>query len=358
MCVLTALTLLTMLSRIGDDSTPILALDGLDPVALAGGKELPGSAGRVVDLGKYRYQFATDESREIFQKAPDAHKIQMAGSCARMGLLTGYGDPSRWLVHDRKIYIFASDQCRESFAKDPARFLDAAATEPTGSQAESEAAAKLLDKAISAHGGAERLKSLKTLRRDTTLTYGSGATATTGKQTTTMRYPNAIRLDDDWGTSKYGDATDGRTGVRYGRETHAMEDIERDCLQQRIAHDPMMLLKAAAEDDANLRTFARGSEGEGDVKRSLIEFWWQGAATLLVIDDATGRVVESRVVDHKIGRDIETRSRFSDFKAVDGLLLPFAVESVVNGIVVSDPMTSIKDYAVDFDVRDEMFTKP
>jgi YHS domain-containing protein len=102
------------------------ALLGHDPVRLTEGREVAGRDTLDVTHGRYRYVFETEETRASFLKNPDAYAIQLEGACAFMatsGAAPGSGDPSRYLVYDRRIYIFASENCRNSFTVDPQRYL-------------------------------------------------------------------------------------------------------------------------------------------------------------------------------------------------------------------------------------------
>ena len=105
------------------EAPPPAALRGLDPVLLARGREQAGKADLVERHGRYTYAFATPETRSEFRADPTAFAIQLDGTCAMMagsGGPPGSGDPDRFLVHEGRIYIFASESCRESFARNPA----------------------------------------------------------------------------------------------------------------------------------------------------------------------------------------------------------------------------------------------
>jgi putative intracellular protease/amidase/YHS domain-containing protein len=107
-------------------SAPRAALRGLDPVLLTEGREVAGLESLEATHEGYRYLFATEASRAKFLQAPTTYSIQLQGACAlmaRSGSAPGSGDPSRYLVHDRRIYVFATESCRDSFKADPARYL-------------------------------------------------------------------------------------------------------------------------------------------------------------------------------------------------------------------------------------------
>ena len=108
-------------------SPPVLG--GLDPVVLAGGEEAAGKADLWADHAGYRYRFVSTATRQRFLADPDRYGIQLGGACAFMagdGAPPGSGDPDRFLVHDGRIYIFATEGCRTGFRADPQRYIAAA----------------------------------------------------------------------------------------------------------------------------------------------------------------------------------------------------------------------------------------
>jgi YHS domain-containing protein len=101
---------------------PVDALDGLDPVLLIQGKEVPGKSALSAVHGGFTYLFSTADNTAAFERSPDKYAIQLGGLCARMGRSTG-GNPSDFLVHEGKIYIFGSSECHKRFAAAPASYL-------------------------------------------------------------------------------------------------------------------------------------------------------------------------------------------------------------------------------------------
>ena len=340
-----------------DDESPILALGGLDPVALVAGKEVAGAPGRSVTVGKYRYLFESDESRRIFETDRDSYRIQLAGSCARMGLLTGLGDPRRFTVHDKRIYLFASDACRSAFEKEPGRYLEATIKAPAGSPTDAMRGRELLTKAVEAIGGADRLRELERLTIETKHQYGSGTSVTEGEHTTTMIFPDSYRVEEDWGTSRYADATDGKRGMRYGRETFEMEVAEVEHLVRQCAQQPLMILRASITPSSGLAAFARGIEEHEGREVQLVEVWWQGAATVLGLDESH-RVVFARVAEAKQARTTQRETRFGDFRDVEGFSLPFEIKALVDGKPVDQPKVVVKGYRPSDDTSTTLFVEP
>ncbi len=176
---------------------PALALKGLDPVALAQGREVAGREELELVDGLYRYRFENEASRASFRADRDRYAIQLGGGCGRMGPLSGLGSPDRFLVHEGRTYIFASDSCRSSFAKAPERYLEGDDTPPEGDTEARRRGAELIERAAKAVGG-EALDQLGSVAFDLTLTYGEGEKAQTGSRRVLVGR-EVYLLEERWG---------------------------------------------------------------------------------------------------------------------------------------------------------------
>lgn len=121
----------------GAQAAPVVTvLKGFDPIELIDGREVAGSESISITRGRYRYLFATEANKRKFEKSPEEHQIQLGGGCGRMGSLSGAGNPDRYYVFDWRIYIFASEQCRNGFKAAPEKHLEAPDAPPSGTPAE------------------------------------------------------------------------------------------------------------------------------------------------------------------------------------------------------------------------------
>src|SRR5919106_1006110 len=131
---------------------PVEALDGVDTVILLKqGKEVFGKQAFRSEYGRFTYLFSSAETKAEFDKTPGKYAVQMGGLCARMGK-TVTGNPSDYLVHDGKIYIFGSDACHKSFASAPDKYLPKPAAAMPRDPASTERGLALLDKAVTKIG--------------------------------------------------------------------------------------------------------------------------------------------------------------------------------------------------------------
>ncbi len=136
------------------------ALRGLDPVLLTRGVETAGSATLTRDRKGYRYQFASEANRAAFDRMPEQFEIQMDGACARMGPASGAGSADRFLVHEGRIYVFASEGCRRTFSQDPANHIEWPEPKPNPPAELRRRGAELLEQAT-AHAGTATFQGMR-----------------------------------------------------------------------------------------------------------------------------------------------------------------------------------------------------
>lgn len=100
-----------------------LALRGVDPVAfIEVGNRIPGHASFAAEHEGVAYYFATARNRDTFAKNPDRFIPQNGGFCT-YGVSLGKkfdGDPSYAAVVDKKLYLFLNEGVYREFLKDQA----------------------------------------------------------------------------------------------------------------------------------------------------------------------------------------------------------------------------------------------
>jgi YHS domain-containing protein len=308
---------------------PELALAGLDPVALCKGEELAGDEAHTVDLRRYRYRFANEVNKQTFESDPERWCIQLGGGCGRMGPLSGVGDPARFAVHDGRIYIFASDGCRSGFLKHPASFLEIADPIAEGSEAERAAAHELLDLAVGALGGAERLRTLRSVAmRDEREEDYQGRKVKAGSSLL-LAAPGGIRSESWWDAYHVARVSVVRAGFTAERSSADAErtvwdfDDSQALLHAKTAlREPIALL--AVRDRGGFVAVARGErEVDGRQARGVAVSFF-GATTTLWIDVEHGRVLGASY-HGRLGSsgNAHVELRFEDFREVGGFVLPF-----------------------------------
>jgi len=310
------------------------ALRGLDPVALCEGREVAGVATRTRTRGEYTYRFADERTAARFDAEPERFEIQMGGGCGRMGPLAGKGAPDRFCVFDGRVYIFASEQCRTAFQKDPPKFLEPDDVAPAANDAARTRGVALLEKALAALGGAEKVDALKSLqisrvkRTAKTGADSKPAGESVEKWKLTVAFPNSFRIDqswDDWDSFRVmirgkggadGDAFFvGETTPPEVLHPTARREMWRDLLRQ-----PLVLLRHRRE--PGFLAVAGEKRTVAGVEAEELNIHYSGTTTTLSVDVA-GRIV---AVGYR-GRGPQfwfgaVEHRLSDFVEIGGLTLP------------------------------------
>jgi len=327
-----------------------LALTGLDPIDLARGEERAGAADLELPLGRFRYRFATADNLATFRAEPERHAIQFGGACARMGPLSGAGDPARWLVHDGRIYVFASDQCRDGFRNQPARFLDADVPRPPGDPA----GAALLARAVAAHGGGDRLRAWRTYAHEHRRVEGD----TTQVWRLRIAFPERWRTEHDYLQAKQQwhfanvVTADAAFSVVQDKTEPMHQSARREATHQ-LLRDPVVALRRAL--DRPHAATAVGKTKVGGTAVDRCELWLDGAVVTLGVG-ADGRVLT-----------LSCRARgpqlwfgaldlaFDDFESHDGILVPHRVRATFDGKPAPTLDEARQEVAVDAPVDDDQF---
>ena len=97
------------IAQSAQDAVPVL--EGLDPVMLVQGKEVQGNLKITLTRGNFQYMFASEENKTAFEKDPASYEIQLNGACARMGPPVR-GNPDLYTVYQGHIYILVLKNAR------------------------------------------------------------------------------------------------------------------------------------------------------------------------------------------------------------------------------------------------------
>jgi len=98
-----------------------LAVSGYDPVAyFTESKPVKGNPAITLDHGGAKYQFSSDANRDSFRKDPDKYVPQYGGFCS-WAVSHGYtadADPLAWSIHEGKLYLNINRSVHRSWIKD------------------------------------------------------------------------------------------------------------------------------------------------------------------------------------------------------------------------------------------------
>jgi YHS domain-containing protein len=345
------------------DVLPVL--EGLDPVMLVQGKEVQGELKISVTRGKFQYLFANAENKASFEKDPARYEIQLEGSCARMGAPVG-GNPDLYTVHQGRIYIFGSEECKKRFDAAPQNYLETsneAAAKPAVTPEALGKAKALIEKAVAAMGGASRIDDLISYQEKSTTAQTRRQGEVEVKSSLTIVFPDRIRFEQvmpDWNDpSKVrqmamvisaGEAFGIMSGV-----ARQLPDSARIGQEKEVNRRLLSILRARKS--LNPTAIGSGKIGETPVEQVAIEV--DHASYTLGIDPATGRILSSsswrRGPEGNFGQFIQT---FSDFRTVDGLNLPFKITGTFNNQPWKEQSPTIETIAVNQKIDPSLFEKP
>lgn len=332
---LAAFALVAMLApRASAAETPELVLRGLDPVELCAGREVAGVESLTETRSGFVYRFANETNRARFRERPDELAVQFAGACGKMGPLSGRGAPDRFHVHEGRIYLFASDGCRASFLREPAKFIDRADPPPEGDAEALKRGAELMALAVRGLGGEEPLAQTNNVHVRTVTTRAGDET---GLRITTDRwivFPGTYRLDTNWGSGGYAWLLTPRGGYLPAETSPAVEDSVRAYMARELYRNPVAIVMAWRRGD--VRAVALAPVERAGRKCVRVAASVQGATTELTLDAENGRCIETEYRGRGgigIGRLVR---RFSEFRPVGRLCLPFAVEIEIDGVTAPD----------------------
>ena len=357
---LSVLTAILCLSFVVSAQTPkqvVTVLKGFDPVELVNGKEVPGQESLSVTRVRYRYLFASEANKKTFEKSPADYQIQLGGGCGQMGSLSGAGNPDRFHVFNKRIYIFASESCRNSFKKNPDIHIEAPDAVPTGTAAEKKRGQELIALALKGFGGAAKVDAVKNYQMKIKLGYKSGNQISEYPQTKTVAFPGNFRDEYDWGASQTGDVLSANGAVSLtarNSESDAWlrEEPVKAALERALYREPLAIFKARKE--KGFVAFAAGKAKVGEAEVELLKVGFKGATSTLGIEPKSGRVLQIAYRDRK-GAFGDVVKTFSDFRAVDGVMLPFGIAESFNGKAVISPTVSVESIAINGKLDAKLF---
>ena len=314
------------------------ALEGLDPVMLVQGKEAQGDLKISVTRGQFRYLFASEANKTAFEKDPARYEIQLGGACARMGAPTR-GIADLYTVHNGRIYIFGSEGCKKLFVAAPEKYLTPARTAFNPTPEASRKGQELLEKAVVALGGATKLDSLTSYHQQcvSAQTRGQNNELEVKVQNDLLvAFPDRIRLGrampDFRDPAKMMQQTlvllpGEEFGLGGPRGTFQVPTAARELEENQLRQHPLFMLRERKQ--AGFKAAALEAEKAG-VERVAVEF--KGEQYVFGIEAASGRVLSmSRKQRGRSGDFGELVQTFSDYRTVDGLMLPFKITATFNG---------------------------
>lgn len=289
----------------------------LDPVELVAGREVHGQEAISLKRGLFMYRFVSEQNRDKFRSEPERFEIQLGGGCGRMGPLSGIGQTSIFAVHDERIYIFASKQCRAGFLKAPEKLIDRPDPQPSPTDESRARALAMLDRAAARAGHPEKFRS-RPLTLTRTRKVISGDREYENLNRITVGFPNRFRRDVMWDSDRWSYVTTGQKGwIEKPGNVREMANVQARAHRRRFLSHPLVVLSNRNRKDF-VAEILPPIEVEGRRLRR-VRVWLTGVATVLGIDEADD-IVSATVRDR--GQSlafVQVERRYDGYEDIEGL---------------------------------------
>lgn len=333
----------------------------VDPVELVAGREVAGQESIHADHHRYQYWFSSEANKAAFLKEPARYEIQLGGACGRMGPLSGEGSPDRYLVHEGRIYIFASDACRNAFQANAVKLLDRDDPAPTGTPEQMRDGLALIEKAVAAFGGAERIDGLKSYSEEFVEDVESGGKTYRHRKGWIVGGSGALRLEEEWDDWKWAAVRSGAEAwftqtSSTGRESWSMHPQQVQALEREFRHHPLVILRARKSPGfvAVAGDTISTSVGGQTVELKTVTVGFGGKTDVLGIDTESGRILAQRYRGRNSSMMFTELDRmFEDYRGVDGLVVPHKVTASSDGKPLKDGTYTLAGVRVDAAVEAE-----
>ena len=353
------------IAQSAQDAVPVL--EGLDPVMLVQGKEVPGNLKITVTRDNFQYMFASEANKAAFEKDPARYEIQLNGSCARMGPPVR-GNPDLYTVYQGRIYIFGSGECKTRFEAAPANYLEAESEPKTKVAPTPEALKKgraLIEQAIRAMGSAKLIDGLTNYVEKTTSLQTRQGSDVEVKTNLTILFPDRVRLDrviPDYTnpsvmrqTAVVITPSDAFAIMPNG--IRPMAGASRIDQEREINRRPLAILRARKNPSFNPAATGSANVTETTVEQVTVEM--DGTSYILGVDPASGHILSQSYRRRGPGGDFGQITRvFSDFRTVGGVTLPFRVTATFNGQPCKEQSATVESITLNGKIDPALFEKP
>lgn len=311
------IVLLGCLTAIASAQSPtadtLIPLEGLDPVMLSQGKEVQGDMKYKVTRGRFQYLFANEENKSTFEKDPSKYEIQLDGHCARMGAPTT-GDPDLYAVHNGRIYIFGSEECQTRFKATPEKYLEVPVAPKSPSAEMIKRGQELIAKAAEAVGS--KLDQLRSLQR-------TDLRENQVKNNLVLSFPDTLRQETIRPNFTLTSIiTPSDSFIVVNNAARPMSEANRAAIYKELNHDLIVLLRARTRSEFKASLSSNG----------VVDVELPGFITTLGIDPGTGRVLSQTYTGRGPGGLVgQIVINYSDYRTVEGMSLPFKMTVTFDG---------------------------
>jgi hypothetical protein len=231
-----------------------------------------------------------------------------------------------------------------------------AAKEPKQESRVDSPASRLIDRAIEAKGGLERLRAVRTARADTQTTLVTAGGRIETASSTYIAYPDRYRVEASLPSGRLVQVyAGGDAWVRSPAGLVEASPEDRERFRAGAGRDIISLLLRAERGEISARALPEVREGAQRLQVLELAPDTRDAVTLF-LDPATALVVKQRYTADGPAGAAEAEELFSDYRTVDGIQVAFrAVVRQAGATVVEREVTR---FAINIPLDDALFRKP
>lgn len=214
----------------------------------------------------------------------------------------------------------------------------------------------LLEKAVTATGG-PAVDSVRTLEIRSGLVWKEGEQEYLGEHILQVAFPERFLEEEVWDQSRYGHGMTPRGGFRFsGTKVLPTEPVVDRAMWADFLHHPFVLLHL--RNQPGLEVAAAGTGMVGDQAVDLVHVRFHRNATEIALDQKSGRIVRISFRSWGAGGVGKFDRHFSDYREVDGRLIPFAVREEFEGKPISNLSVTPASVKFNQDLDAARFVRP
>ena len=200
----------------------------------------------------------------------------------------------------------------------------------------------LVDQAIAAKGGLEKLRGIKTILAKQTLVNQVSNGQVTSDSTNYIEYPSRFRVETQTPTGLVVQGFDGtQSWMKDSRGIHdAPESVARDA-RASLRRETVALLLAAKDGTLTPRALPDVRDASGKVSHALELSARDLNPVILYVDPASGLITKQTFVADAPNRPL-VEEEFSDYRAIDGVQVAFRAVRKVGDLNVERRVSEIK----------------
>jgi zinc protease len=277
---------------------------------------------------------------------PDRLSVVLVGNAAAFGSsLRGVGFNTYETVDLASLDLMAADFKRATGrigaaalprfrmpSRQPFSYQQSPAAGAAAASRDGDTARALLDRAIAAKGGLDKLRAIKRLTAKTTTSMtGPDGRAQSAESTTYLEYPNHVRVETTLPGASTLQVYDGEHA--WVRDPRGLQEVPerfvRD-LQTSLRRDTISVLLAAEQGTVRARALPDVKDEAGKTLHALELSSNDLDPMVLFIDPATGLIAKQTYVVGGPGQPV-IEEMFADYRLVDGVQIAFAANVRVAG---------------------------